>query len=568
MKQKRSYMNVTPPPVIRNKLPAPSIHKTLRKLYLTLFLRGHSSRGLAQKGIPTSIAQKLGLVLLLYAALGLSAFGLISNETFVLSAYLHAITFMCIGMFLVSCSGETLFNKEEGEILLHRPIESKTILWAKIVVLIQVSLYLSVAINLVGLFVGTQTSDGSWLFPLAHLVSTVEEALFSAGCIVLVYQLCLRWFGRERLENMMTMMQVLATVGFIVGSQIIPRVLINNAMFNHAKVARPWWLDLLPPGWFAGLDDALAGSHVGSSWVLAGIGLGVTSLVLWLAFDKLAKSYEAGWQTLNESTAPKVKEGRQVRFFTNLAQKAPVSWWLKGSVERVAFVLTAAYLIRDRETKLRVYPSIASVFMMPIVMAISNPERHYPGPAGAHISHVVDPIMSTMGLAFAGAFLGYMPMSALNFLAYSQQWKASEVFRMAPMRGPWAIQRGAQVATVVLLVLPMLIVLIGLAFALHQVAYLPLVLPGLLLVPAYALVPALLQGSVILSQPSEEAKAASRGCALVGVMFVAMGFAGVAMLAWQLEWFTFVLSVEIVLVLAFCFIANGRLKVKPWRVEE
>jgi hypothetical protein len=119
------------------------------------------------------------------------------------AVYLHAMTFVFLGMFVASSAGEILFNKEEADILLHRPVSPKAMLWAKIRVLVEVSLWLAGAFNLVGLFVEFG-SHGNRRFPIAHLCSTTLQALFCTGCVVLVYQLCLRWFGRERLEGLMT----------------------------------------------------------------------------------------------------------------------------------------------------------------------------------------------------------------------------------------------------------------------------------------------------------------------------------------------------------------------------
>ena len=37
-----------------------------------------------------------------------------------------------------------------------------------------------------------------------------------------------------------------------------------------------WWICLLPPAWFAGLDDAVAGGRSYGSWILAGVALVAT----------------------------------------------------------------------------------------------------------------------------------------------------------------------------------------------------------------------------------------------------------------------------------------------------
>ena len=43
--------------------PAPSVNRVLRRLFLTLFLRGRGVRGLNRQGAPKSVGQKLALTL-------------------------------------------------------------------------------------------------------------------------------------------------------------------------------------------------------------------------------------------------------------------------------------------------------------------------------------------------------------------------------------------------------------------------------------------------------------------------------------------------------------------------
>ena len=142
------------PPTADSGQPRPSPEKTLRRLFLTLFLRGHSSRGLQKEKAPKSVWEKLAWTLALYVLMGLLALAFLRQPVFVLSVYLHGMTFMFLGMFIASSAGEILFNKEEADILLHRPVEPRALLWAKVRVLVEVSLWMAFAFNFVGFFVG------------------------------------------------------------------------------------------------------------------------------------------------------------------------------------------------------------------------------------------------------------------------------------------------------------------------------------------------------------------------------------------------------------------------------
>ncbi|HEY1490232.1 MAG TPA: hypothetical protein VGF90_04260, partial [Verrucomicrobiae bacterium] len=220
-------MNAAEAPPVLN--PAPAQTRTLRKLFLTLYLRGRSSRGLKLKKAPKSVGQRLAVALLIYTLFGLFTIGFLFNRQplFALAIYAHSMTFVFLGMFVFSSAGEVLFNKDEAEILMHRPISPRDLLWSKIRVLIEISLWLAGALNLIGMVVGIYTVGGGFLYPPIHAVSTALEALFCTGCVVLVYQLCLRWFGRERLDGLMTTAQVLVAVMAVVGGQVVPQLMIR-----------------------------------------------------------------------------------------------------------------------------------------------------------------------------------------------------------------------------------------------------------------------------------------------------------------------------------------------------
>ena len=526
------------PLTVSERLPSPEA--TLRKLFLTLFLRGRSARGLKKQSAPKSVGKKLAAVLVVYALVGLMALAFVRQPVFALSAYLHAMTIMFLGMFVASSAGEILFNKEEADILLHRPIEPRTLLWAKIRVLVEVSLWLAIAFNLAGLFVGVFTPDGSWLFTPVHLLSTVLEALFCTSTVVMVYQLCLRWFGRERLEGLMTIAQILLSVGIVLSSQLLPRLMFR--IHDTLKPGEtPWWINLLPPAWFAGIDDALVGTGSPNSWLLAALAILVTSFVLWIAFGKLSSSYHTGLQALNETISPsKVGTGRR-RWIPTLVDSRPLCWVLGNPVTRASFLLTVVYLIRDRDVKLRIYPGIAPMMIFPFIFLL----RGF-GSEQATSQAFGD----AFGIAFAGGYLGIVPLMGVTLLQYSQQWQAADIFRIAPLPGPAPLCDGARRAILVVMALPLLVVFALIALLMRgNSASLFLLLPGVIALPVYALMPNMGGKAIPLSVPADESKSAGRGLTMMAVMLISMGLSVVAYMASIAGWFWQFVVAELVIVI-------------------
>ena len=139
-----------------------------------------------------------------------------------------------------------------------------------------------------------------------------------------------------------------------------------------------------------------------------------------------------------------------------------------------------------------------------------------------------------------------IPLFALSLLQYSQHWAASDIFRAAPMPGPAPLLHGARRAVLCLMVLPL-----ALAFALlvwlldRDKSQLILLLPGIIALPVYALIPGLHGKSVPFSLPAEGAKSAGRGLAFMACFVVSMIFAGLITWAWTTGWFQQALVFEI-----------------------
>lgn len=500
---------------------------------------------------PRSVGAKLWLTLLFYVLAGSLSLMMFGQSVFSLSLYLHGAALFFIGMFVASSAGEVLFNKEESEILLHRPVSPRAMLWAKVAVLLQVSLWLALAFNVVPLVAGCFKERIGWMFVPAHLVSATVSAMFCTGAVVLIYQLCLKWFGRERLDGLMTFAQVLMTMVLVLGGQIAPHL----AKFLPSEVrlgADTWWLVLLPPAWFAGLDEVLMGRGNATSWALAAAGLAVTGLILALAFGKLAASYGSGLRTLGESGATRPATAGKPRALQRLASLPLIAWWVRNPLERCGFLLAGGYLLRDRDVKLRLYPGVAPMVLMPVALMLTTMR----GGSG-NVGH-------SMLMVFGG-YIAMVPMTAMNLLQFSQNWQAADVFHITPTHGPGRIIIGARKAIGVFLVLPSLLVLMtGAILISGDLGSVMALLPGMIALPMYARIGCFAMTGVPLSQPVEDAKGAKRGLVVFFASLSVFALGGIAAAAQSFGYYVPFLIVEIIVVLIASVLMDLRTRALRW----
>jgi hypothetical protein len=232
---------------------------------------------------------------------------------------------------------------------------------------------------------------------------------------------------------------------------------------------------------------------------------------------------------------------------------------LRDSISRASFLLTAAYLMRDRDVKLRMYPGIAPMLVMPLIFLLQG-NRSQQG-VSPHVMGGFD----GYAVAFSGAYLGLIPMLALNLIRYSQQWQAGDLFRVAPIIGPSPLCDGTRRAILCFLALPALVVFAVFVYLLGRgSSQLPLLIPGIIALPIYALVPCIGGKAVPLSLPTEEAKSAGRGLSMIGVMLISGLLAAGATLAWNYGWFKWFLMGEIIVTITTYAIMRASLAGARW----
>jgi hypothetical protein len=221
-------------------------------------------------------------------------------------------------------------------------------------------------------------------------------------------------------------------------------------------------------------------------------------------------------------------------------------------VERGAFRLATAYMRRDRDLRMRLYPSIATILVFAILPFF---DRKFAGRTG--------PLLVL-------TFIGMQTTTAMATLKMSPQFAAADVFRYAPLRGTAPVFHGVRKAVMVGFVLPVFVVVVPiLFFAIRARETLLMVLPVPAAVPTLSLLGGLAGDYLPFSLPPTVGR---QGMTNVGLMIAgslsSAVIAAVALLALRSGWFWPLLAGEVVgLMLLHAVLLKG-IRARPLRALE
>jgi len=490
-----------------------------------------------------------GLILLgvLYAVMGglVGMLAFVHVDVFTYAIILFGMSFFLGGTMVISESSQVLFNPREADILGHRPIHPRTLLLAKSLSLFLLSTFLTLALNLAPTFMGMRAAPWPGLFPLVHLATTLLTALFAAASVVFVYALLTRLVGRERFDAFVSWTQVGATVVMLLGYQIVPRLIdrIHGFRLDHE---RPW-LVLLPPAWFASLEAILVGEPATARLgLMAALAVVATAALAWGAVAKLSGTYAATLSALGETpvAAPTVGPVERSPRKMNALLRA----WLRDPVERGVYQLARAYMTRDRDVRMRLYPSLATIVVFAILPLFDQSMSGRAGPV------------------FVLTFISMLTNTAMATLKMSPQYAAADIFRYAPLAGTAPLFHGVRKAVIVGFVLPTFALVSPILwFTIRRHELLLAILPVLAAMPTLSLLNGLVGDYLPLSLPSTIGRQGfTNVMSMIAGALGAAAISAVALLGVKMGWFWTFLAVELVVLAVVHAVLLRGIRVRPF----
>ena len=200
------------------------------------------------------------------------------------------------------------------------------------------------------------------LYGLAFTLVSIVIVVVCLHLAGVIYYLLLKVFSGEKLKDILSGFQIFMTIAIILSYQIVPRV-VSIAGFSKGQITFSPFYFLLPSAWFSAVLESLFG--VGGLWyiyVLAGITVPAVILLEVLYKKKVMPEFEGELDKLTETA----KENKSLSPFSKLMCKL----LSKDEQENAFMKLVLIQVSRNRDMKLKLYPQLANVFILPIIMVL------------------------------------------------------------------------------------------------------------------------------------------------------------------------------------------------------
>ncbi|ANI90486.1 hypothetical protein A9P82_15035 [Arachidicoccus ginsenosidimutans] len=371
-------------------------------------------------------------VSLLMGCLFLMAFTLKEQET-QMTLYFGMMIFM-LASILISDFTSVLIDVRDNYIILPKPISDRTVVLARVLHIMLHVLKVVIPMSLPGIICvaimyGTITT-------LIFIVMVFFCTLFTLFLINLIYVLILKIVPPERFKTVISFVQILLAIVVYGGYQVVPRM-INKMDFDFSQIQ---YIYLLPPYWFAAAIKAISTFSATHTELISGVLAFVFPVVaLYVMIRFLAPSFNRKISEINtvSDNAPKTVTKNNTVTKKSYSQRL-ADVLMKDKTEKTGFLFSWKIGSRSRDFYMKVYPAFGYLIVMFFVFFF-NKQKGQPIDY-SHISatsHIVK--YATIFIIY---FTGYILLTVLAQISFSDKYKASWLFYTTPLREPGKILSG------------------------------------------------------------------------------------------------------------------------------
>jgi len=392
--------------------------------------------------------------LIVYAILGLfiGILVLTLKEIVMTMTIIHSYVLFMMAMTLITDFSSVLLDTTDNQIILPRPVNSKTFFVARLIHILVYLLQFTLALALfpiIFIFIGYGILVG-----LASIITILLTVMFAVFITYLLYGLILKVSSEEKIKDIISGFQIAMTIIFAVGFQIVPR-LIN---IENLKVTMPihWYTYLLPPMWMANALQAVQQLKVdGPHLIMILLAVALPVFTFWIMIKFLAPSFAKKMAAMgNAGTQEEIvinKAGQQKK---GLSEKlAPIVCINK--TEQAGFEMAWKMTARDKGFKIQFYPSLAYILVFVFIVVFKR---------GENFAHT----WATLSTSESFLWCVYLPMftisAAVSLIAFNENFAASWVYISRPLKQPGSLISGALKMLLVKFFAPIILILFAFSY--------------------------------------------------------------------------------------------------------
>lgn len=234
-----------------------------------------------------------------------------------------------------------------------------------------------------------------------------------------IYYLLIKIFKGEKLKDVLNLFQIFMILVFSIMYYFITSSL-SDIQINYTFSINAYDL-FIPFMWFASLFCVIFYGKIQTLYIIMAI-LGIIVPILSiLIYIKLTPAFERNLDKLEQVSYNEKDSKSKKSFVSKLANKI-----CKNNEEKSFFEFIYTNLSRDREFKTRVYPTLASGIIMPLVLLIVTYDR------SMSIMEYLKSLSTTNN--FLNIYLAVILLqNCILLLKYSKEYEASFIYDVLPI---------------------------------------------------------------------------------------------------------------------------------------
>lgn len=431
------------------------------------------------------------------------------------SSYLYQMSIVFgIIMFLIMSSlisdfSSVLLDVRDKNIIGTKPVDSRTLNFAKTIHVSLYMFYVTIALILPALI--ASVSKHGILFTLMFIVAVIFLDMFIIVLTSFLYLIILRFFDGEKLKDVINYFQIILSLVIAIGYQMVGRLF--SVVEMNVQFTPKWWQYLLPPVWFAAPFEIMKKSEINLVYGILSVMAVVVPIIAIAFYVKSMAMFEENLQKMTNNSGKRKKVKRKPRELLSRVL-------CRNKEERLFFRFASDMIKNEREFKLKVYPSLGLAIIFPFIfifqrLSMSSLEEISKGKSYFFIY-----------------FTGMMLSSIIIMVKYSGSYKGAWIYKTMPITNYKPVFKGTMKALIAKLFLPIFLCQAAVFIAIFGVRITGDLVVILLNMMSYTLLCFMtMKKGLPFSQPYDAAKQSDAGINfilmfVIGAIWVAHYFIG------------------------------------------